>query len=79
MKFLEEVIMYVVPLWPHCTRARRFLSGKGIKWVEKNILFSKARKEMQEVTDVLTVPVVRAGNHILVGFSLSAYEEAFKD
>jgi len=42
-------------------------------------MFPKARKEMQEITDSLIVPVTRAGNRVLVGFSPVEYEEAFKD
>lgn len=38
-----------------------------------------ARKEMQKVTDALTVPVVQVGNRVLVGFSAIEYEETFKE
>jgi len=40
---------------------------------------SAARKEMQKVTKVLTVPVLKAGDRVLVGFSAQEYEETFKD
>jgi len=39
----------------------------------------EARKEMQKVTDTLTVPVVQVGNRVLVGYSAQEYEEVFKD
>ena len=42
-------------------------------------MFSKARKEMQEVTEVLTVPVVRYKDKVLVGFNPREYEEAFQN
>ena len=40
---------------------------------------SAARKEMQKVTNVLTVPVLQVENQVLVGFTATEYEEAFKD
>ena len=75
----EEVIMYTVPLWPHCTRAKRFLAGKGILYTERNILFPKHRKEMKEVTEAIAVPVTQVGERVLVGFSSTEYEEVFKN
>lgn len=42
-------------------------------------MFPKARKEMQEVTNVLTVPVVRFGDKVLIGFNTQEYEEAFQN
>lgn len=42
-------------------------------------MFSQERKEMQEVTNVLTVPVVRFRDKVLVRFNAQEYEEAFKD
>lgn len=34
---------------------------------------------MEKVTSAQSVPVVKAGNQILVGFSAREYEEAFKE
>lgn len=34
---------------------------------------------MQEVTDVMTVPVTTVKDKILIGFDRSQYEEAFKE
>ena len=75
----QAVIMYTVPLWPHCFRAKRFLSGKGILFTEKNILFPKHLKEMRTVTDAIGVPVTIVGERILTRFSSVEYEEVFKN
>ncbi len=34
---------------------------------------------MQEWTDVMTVPVTRAGKRVLIGFVQGEYEEAFQN
>ena len=75
----QEVIMYTVPLWPYCFRAKRFLSGKGIIFTEKNILQFKHLKELRKATDAIAVPVTIVGEKILTRFSLDEYEEVFKD
>ena len=75
----QAVIMYTVPLWPHCFRAKRFLSGKGILFTERNILFPKHLKELRAVTDEIGVPVTIVGERILTRFSFAEYEEVFKN
>ncbi|OLN32479.1 glutaredoxin family protein [Desulfosporosinus metallidurans] len=60
-------------------RAKRFLSGKGIKFTERNIIFPKHRKEMKEVTDALAVPITCVGERVLIGFSSEEYEEVFQN
>lgn len=77
----QEVIMYTIPLCPYCARAKQFLSGKGILFTEKNILFPKNFKELRKATDKLGVPVtiIGKGKRILTRFSAAEYEKAFKN
>lgn len=75
----QDVIMYTVPLWPHCFRAKRFLSGKGILFTERNILFPTNLKDLRAVTNEIGVPVTIVGERILTRFSSVEYEEVFKD
>jgi len=71
--------MYTVPLCPYCARAKRFLSGKGILFTEKNILFPKHLKELRSKTDEIGVPVTIVGERILTRFSSAEYEEVFEN
>ncbi|SPF47984.1 Glutaredoxin-like protein [Candidatus Desulfosporosinus infrequens] len=75
----QEVIMYTLPLCPYCARAKRFLKGKGILFTEKNILVPKNLKEMRKVTAALGVPITIVRERILTRFSLTEYEEVFKN
>ena len=75
----QEVIMYTVPLWPYCFRAKQFLSGKGILFTEKNLLIPKNFKDLRKVTDKIGVPVTIVGERILTRFSSAEYEEVFKN
>lgn len=78
-KMMEQpdVMMYTVPLWPHCVRAKRFLSGKGILYTERNILLPKYLKELRTVTSSIGVPITVVGERILTRFSAAEYEEVF--
>lgn len=71
--------MYTVPLCPYCARAKRFLSGKGILFTEKNILIFKHLKELRKATDEIGVPVTIVGERILTRFSSAEYEEVFEN
>ena len=73
------MIMYTVPLWPHCFRAKRFLSGKGILFIEKNIVVPKNLIEMRNTTNEIGVPVTIVGKRVLTRFKSAEYEEVFKD
>ncbi|HZK83082.1 MAG TPA: glutaredoxin family protein [Desulfosporosinus sp.] len=60
-------------------RTKRFLSGKGISFTEKNILFPKHLQEMRTVTSSIGVPITVTGDHILTRFSAVEYEEVFRN
>ncbi|SDG34648.1 glutaredoxin family protein [Desulfosporosinus hippei] len=75
----QEIVMYTLPLCPYCARAKRFLTGRGIMFVEKNILIPKNLKELRKVTNLIGVPVTIVGKQILTRFSLKEYEEVFKN
>ncbi|KGK87050.1 glutaredoxin [Desulfosporosinus sp. HMP52] len=75
----QEIVMYTLPLCPYCARAKRFLTGRGIMFVEKNILIPKNLKELRNVTNLIGVPVTIVGKRILTRFSLAEYEEVFKN
>lgn len=74
-----EVIMYTVPFWPNCARAKQFLSGKGISFTEKNVLVPKNFRERLKVVSGPGGPVTVAGERILMGFSFEEFEEVFKN
>jgi len=46
---------------------------------ERNAMYPKNRKEKEQYSNFLSVPVVLVGDRVLVGFSKEEYEEAFKD
>ncbi|AFQ42746.1 glutaredoxin family protein [Desulfosporosinus meridiei] len=75
----QEIVMYTLPLCPYCARAKRFLTGRGIMFSEKNILIPKNFKELRNMTNSIGVPVTIVGKRILTRFSLAEYEEVFRN
>jgi glutaredoxin 3 len=74
-----EVIIYTMPFWLNCARAKQFLSGKGISFTEKNVLIPKNFKERLKVVNEPGGPVTVVGERILMRFSLEAFKEVFKN
>lgn len=67
---MNEVLVYSTPNCVHCNHLKEFL-------VEHNVVFTvidvaanpEARQEMIELSGQMGVPVMRAGNDVLIGYS----------
>lgn len=71
------VIMYSVPICPTCILAKRFLIANGIEFEERNIFTNRTyRQEMRTLTDVMTVPVTKIGERVIVGYRQREFAEA---
>ncbi len=71
------VIMYSVPICPTCVLAKRFLTTNGIPFEERNIFTNRTyRREMRQLTDVMTVPVTKIGDRVIVGYRPQEFAEA---
>ncbi len=66
----KEVIIYTTPTWPHCHRAKEYLSQKGIPFTEYNVATDKDKaKEMIQKSGQMGVPVIIIDRQIVVGFN----------
>lgn len=53
-----------------CHLAKDWLSAKGVPFVDYNVGADvEKRKEMLEMTGQLGVPVIRIGEHVMIGFN----------
>ena len=65
---MKNVIIYSTNTWPHCVTAKEYLSGKGIKYTEKNVQSdTEARKELLAM-GYRGVPVIVVDGEEIVGF-----------
>ena len=65
----EEVKVYTTPTCPYCTKVKDFLTERGIEFTAFDVSQDReALKEMIEISNSRSVPVVSACNEVMVGF-----------
>lgn len=70
-------MLYATPSCVYCGMAKKLFEKHGIAFEERDVLKdAKARKEMEQKSGQLGVPVIEVENHIFVGFNRVALEEA---
>jgi len=65
----KKVIVYSTPTCPHCVTVKKYLTDKGIDFVNYNVAEDEeARAQMMEKTGRMAVPVVLVDDEVVVGF-----------
>jgi glutaredoxin 3 len=65
----EVVTVFTTATCPWCVRAKEFLKQKGVPFQERNIEFDpQAARELSQRTGQMGVPVITAGDEVIVGF-----------
>ncbi len=66
----KTVVVYSTNTWPWCTRAKEYLSQKGIKYTEYNVSADRDKaKEMIQKSGQMGVPVITVDDKVVVGFN----------
>ena len=73
----KKVVIYSLPTWPFCIRAKEFLSQKHITYQDINVAEDKAAaREMVEKTKQMGVPVIIIDDKdIVIGFNIARLNE----
>ncbi len=73
----KKVVIYSTPTWPYCTRAKEYLSQKGIPFEEHNVAADRdAAKEMIEKSKQMGVPVIFIDDKdMIIGFNQAKLDE----
>jgi glutaredoxin 3 len=73
----SNVIVYSTPTCPYCHQVKRFLTEKGVPYVDKDVASDlQARDDMVKKSGQLGVPVIEVNGSIVVGFNRPRLEEA---
>jgi glutaredoxin 3 len=65
----DAVTVYTTSTCPWCTRAKDYLRQKGVPFQERNIEYDRAAaQEVAQRSGQMGVPVIIAGNDVIVGF-----------
>ncbi len=72
-----EVKVYSTPTCPYCTMVKKYLSSKGVSFQNIDVSADQtAGEEMVKISGQMGVPVVVAGEEIIVGFDKGAINKA---
>ena len=73
----KKVVIYSLPTWPHCKKAKEYLSQKNISFHDHDVSVDKeALKDMVEKTKQLGVPVLIIDDKdILIGFDSAKLDD----
>lgn len=72
-----EVKVYSTPTCPYCTRAKEYLSSKGVTFDNVDVSADRAAgEEMVKISGQMGVPVIVAGDEVIIGFNKEAINKA---
>ena len=73
----KKIVMYSTATWPFCTRAKEYLSQKGLSYEEYDVAADREKaKEMIEKTNQMSVPIIIIDDKdIVVGFNTTKLDE----
>jgi len=66
------MIVYSRSNCPPCFQLKKFLTSKGVAFVEKNVDDDHNLKELIEITGTLLLPTIVKGNNIIRGLNYGA-------
>jgi len=70
MNNTKKIEIFSTPVCHFCGLAKDWLKEKGFEYTEYNVAADiEKRKEMVEMTGTLSVPVIKIGDDVLVGFN----------
>lgn len=71
------VVVYSQPGCAGCEQVKKFLQAREIGFIEKDIVQDLTALGELRALGHVTVPVVRVGEDVIVGFDLNALEQRF--
>ena len=73
---MAEVIVYSTPTCPWCAKAKQFLDSHDIPYRNVDVTSDQAAlEEMRKISGQMGVPVIRAGEMVVVGFDMPKLQE----
>lgn len=75
----KNITIYSTPTCAYCHQAKRYLTEKGAKYMDKDIAADiKARDEMIRISGQMGAPVIVVDGHIIIGFNRPKLDELLK-
>jgi len=75
----QSVIVYSTRTCPYCVMAKRYLSEKGVEYIDYDVGADQRRAfEMVQKSGQMGVPVLDINGYIIVGFDRPAIDRALE-
>ncbi|HHT9117582.1 MAG TPA: glutaredoxin family protein, partial [Candidatus Hypogeohydataceae bacterium YC38] len=72
--------IYTTPTCPYCMKAKDYFTKKGIKYTEYNVAQDReALREMIKISGGRSVPVIAAGDEVMIGFDQAKLEKLLEE
>ncbi|HHT9154904.1 MAG TPA: glutaredoxin family protein [Candidatus Tripitaka sp. YC43] len=73
---MVDIKIYTTPTCPYCLKAKDYFKKKGVQYKEYNVAQDKvAREEMIRISGGRSVPVIVAGEEVMIGFDQTRIEK----
>jgi glutaredoxin-like YruB-family protein len=73
---MVDVKIYTTSTCPYCLKAKEYFKKRGVQYTEYNVGQDKeALKEMVRISGGRSVPVIVAGEEVMIGFDQSRLEK----
>lgn len=73
---MVEIKIYTTPTCPFCLKAKEYFKKRGVQYTEYNVAQDKeALEEMRRISGGRSVPVIVAGEEVMIGFDQSRIEK----
>ena len=77
---MVEIKIYTTPTCPYCMKAKDYFTKKGIKYTEYNVAQDReALREMIKISGGRSVPVIAAGDEVMIGFDQAKLEKILEE
>lgn len=73
---MKKITLYVKDKCPHCKDAQRYLDAKKIPYRLANAATPRAQKELSAMR-ARSIPVLKVGDRVIIGWNQKNFEKAF--
>lgn len=63
-----KITIYSTPSCKYCVLAKEYFKEKGLEYIEKDCTDASNKREMNLLSNQLSVPVIRIDNDVYIGF-----------
>ena len=75
----KQIVMYSMPTWPYCKRAKEYFSQKGIEYTDIDVSDREKAKEMVAKSGQINTPAIFIDDEMVIGFQPEKLDELLKD